>query len=49
MKTYHVSTVGCQMNVSDSERLSSGLDNLGMENNESIGSDLVIINTCMYI
>jgi tRNA-2-methylthio-N6-dimethylallyladenosine synthase len=47
MKTYHVSTVGCQMNVSDSERLSSGLDNLGMEHNESIESDLVVINTCV--
>ena len=35
------------MNVSDSERLSSGLDNLGMEHNESIESDLVVINTCV--
>ena len=26
---YHIWTVGCQMNVADSQKLSSGLDRLG--------------------
>ena len=47
MKTFHVSTVGCQMNVSDSERLSSGLKTLGLENSEGLSSDLVVLNTCV--
>ena len=34
------------MNVSDSERLSSGLKSLGLENSENENSDLVVINTC---
>ena len=35
------------MNVSDSERLSSGLKSLGLENSENENSDLVVINTCV--
>ena len=34
MKDFFISTVGCQMNVSDSERLSSGLKSLGLEKSE---------------
>ncbi|MBM01776.1 MAG: tRNA (N6-isopentenyl adenosine(37)-C2)-methylthiotransferase MiaB [Chloroflexi bacterium] len=47
MKNFHVSTVGCQMNVSDSERLASGLKELGLEENNDVYSDLVILNTCV--
>ena len=47
MKNFHVSTVGCQMNVSDSERLASGLKELGLEENDNVNSDLVILNTCV--
>jgi len=35
------------MNVSDSERLSSGLTALGLEKNDDVNSDLVVINTCV--
>ena len=47
MKNFHVSTVGCQMNVSDSERLASGLKELGLQENDDIYSDLVVLNTCV--
>ena len=47
MKDFFISTVGCQMNVSDSERLSSGLKSLGLEKSEDENSDLVVINTCV--
>ena len=47
MKNFHVSTVGCQMNVSDSERLASGLKELGLNENDNVNSDLVILNTCV--
>lgn len=47
MKNFHVSTVGCQMNVSDSERLASGLKELGLDENDNVNSDLVILNTCV--
>ncbi len=46
-KKYHIITIGCQMNISDSERLSSFLENEAwsfVENKEE--ADLVIINTC---
>ena len=35
------------MNVSDSERLSSGLKSLGLEKSNNEESDLVVINTCV--
>ena len=47
MKNFHISTVGCQMNVSDSERLASGLKSLGLEKSNDEESDLVVINTCV--
>ncbi|MFL2677697.1 MAG: tRNA (N6-isopentenyl adenosine(37)-C2)-methylthiotransferase MiaB [Dehalococcoidia bacterium] len=47
MKNFHISTVGCQMNVSDSERLASGLKSLGLEKSNNEESDLVVINTCV--
>lgn len=46
-KTYHIITIGCQMNRSDSERLASFLEDLGYaETAERQSADLVIINTC---
>jgi len=46
-KSYHIVTIGCQMNQSDSERMASFLEDLGYafvaERKEA---DLVIINTC---
>ena len=46
-KTYHIITIGCQMNKSDSERMASFLEELGYEmTEEKYQADLVIINTC---
>lgn len=46
-KTYHIITIGCAMNFSDSERMSSFLDDLDyVETKERVSADLVIINTC---
>ncbi|MQG88336.1 MAG: tRNA (N6-isopentenyl adenosine(37)-C2)-methylthiotransferase MiaB [SAR202 cluster bacterium] len=48
LPTYHVWTVGCQMNVSDSERLSSGFKNMGFEQTEHLAdADVVVLNTCV--
>jgi len=47
-KTYHIATSGCQMNVSDSERLAGILENdvnLSASDNPS-KADVVILNTC---
>jgi tRNA-2-methylthio-N6-dimethylallyladenosine synthase len=46
-KKYHIITIGCAMNFSDSERMSSFLDDLGYaETRQRSKADLVIINTC---
>jgi len=47
-KSYHIATSGCQMNVSDSERLAGILENdlkLTASNDPS-KADIVILNTC---
>jgi len=46
-KKYHIITIGCQMNKSDSERIGSYLENLGYvwSSNKSL-ADLVVITTC---
>ncbi len=48
MTSYHLWTVGCQMNVADSERLGLSLDQLGYE---SVGraedADIVVLNSCV--
>ena len=44
---YHIWTVGCQMNVADSQKLAAGLDRLGWsEAGEPGEADLVVLNTC---
>ena len=46
-KTYHIITIGCQMNQVDSERLSAFLAGLGFKITASVNkAGLVIINTC---
>ena len=44
---YHIWTVGCQMNVADSQKLAAGLERLGLR---AVGrpeqADLVVLNTC---
>ena len=46
-QSFHVKSYGCQMNVYDSEKISSFLINEGMKrNNDIYDSDIVIFNTC---
>jgi len=46
-KTYHIITIGCQMNYADSERLASRLERNGYKKTDNkYGAGLVIINTC---
>jgi len=45
--TYHLITLGCQMNKNDSERIAAILKGIGFEENEvREDADLVLINTC---
>lgn len=47
IQSFHVKSYGCQMNVYDSEKISSFLIKEGMhENNDIYSSDIVIFNTC---
>ena len=44
---YHIKTFGCQMNISDSERIASFLESQKIKPTEEITkADLVIFNTC---
>ncbi len=46
-RKYHIITIGCQMNKSDSERLASCLEGLGFrESGKRDQADLVFLNTC---
>ena len=46
-KTYHIITIGCQMNKSDSERVASVLEKQGYRwTGNKYRSDLVVVNTC---
>ena len=47
MKSYHVTTFGCQMNEHDSERMKGMLESLGYtEAPERDQADLILFNTC---
>jgi tRNA-2-methylthio-N6-dimethylallyladenosine synthase len=47
MKTYHLTTFGCQMNEHDSERMKGMLESLGYrEADDRVGADLILFNTC---
>ena len=47
MKTFHVTTFGCQMNEHDSERMKGMLESLGYsEIGERNAADLILFNTC---
>jgi tRNA-2-methylthio-N6-dimethylallyladenosine synthase len=48
MKTYNVWTIGCQMNVADSQRVAAGLERMGYAPVERAeDADVVILNTCV--
>jgi tRNA-2-methylthio-N6-dimethylallyladenosine synthase len=45
---YHIWTVGCQMNQADSERMGSGLEQLGLEwTDDAKEADVVVLNSCV--
>ena len=45
---YHIWTEGCQMNVADSRRLASALEQLGYQNSpQAEKADVIILNTCV--
>lgn len=44
--TYHIITIGCQMNKADSERIASYLNSKKITSADQKSADLVIINTC---
>jgi tRNA-2-methylthio-N6-dimethylallyladenosine synthase len=47
MKTYHLTTFGCQMNEHDSERMKGMLESIGYrEVPERAQADLILFNTC---
>jgi tRNA-2-methylthio-N6-dimethylallyladenosine synthase len=47
VKSYHLTTFGCQMNEHDSERMKGMLESLGYaEAPERAGADLILFNTC---
>jgi tRNA-2-methylthio-N6-dimethylallyladenosine synthase len=47
LKTYHLTTFGCQMNEHDSERMKGMLGSLGYaEASERAEADLILFNTC---
>jgi hypothetical protein len=47
IKTYTIDTMGCQMNVADSERMEAQLASIGFEKaNHSHQANVVIVNTC---
>ena len=44
---YHIWTVGCQMNMADSQRVSSIMESLGWEEVPTMdAANLVVLNTC---
>ena len=48
MQTYHIWTIGCQMNTSDSERLGSALEQLGLAATpRPADADVVVLNSCV--
>ncbi len=48
MQTYHIWTIGCQMNTADSERLGSALEQLGLTAVlRPTDADVVVLNSCV--
>ena len=48
MRSYHIWTIGCQMNKADSERLESALGQMGLSASDSPrGADVVVLNSCV--
>ena len=46
--SFHIWTVGCQMNVADSQRVDVGLKRLGLDEEKNIeNAGIVVLNTCV--
>ncbi|MBX3001884.1 MAG: radical SAM protein [Caldilineaceae bacterium] len=47
-RKYHIWTIGCQMNVADSNHVAAELEKIGFNPTESIDdADVVVLNTCV--
>ena len=47
-KQYHIATYGCQMNVADSQRLGSALEQRGYRwTDDEADADILVVNTCV--
>jgi tRNA-2-methylthio-N6-dimethylallyladenosine synthase len=45
---YHIWTEGCQMNVADSQRVSSALERMGLDSTRHAEeADVIVLNTCV--
>jgi tRNA-2-methylthio-N6-dimethylallyladenosine synthase len=48
MPTYHIWTIGCQMNKAESERLAARFEELGYSPSPGVvGADLIVVNSCV--
>ena len=48
MTSYHIWTVGCQMNKADSERMGAGLEQLGLQwSQDPKDADVIVLNSCV--
>ena len=48
IESYHIWTVGCQMNIADSQRVDVGLDKLGLVKESNIeNANIIVLNTCV--
>ena len=48
MRSYHLWTIGCQMNTADSERLGSALEQLGLVPvDRPSDADVIVLNSCV--
>jgi tRNA-2-methylthio-N6-dimethylallyladenosine synthase len=48
MYSYHLWTIGCQMNTADSERLGAALDQMGLQSvDKATDADLIVLNSCV--
>ncbi len=48
MQTYHIWTIGCQMNKADSERLEGALEQLGLRHTPIMAeADVIVLNSCV--
>ena len=45
--SYHIWTIGCQMNAADSERLAAALEGMGLEESSRQDADVIVLNSCV--